>query len=93
MLAVDGSSPYAKVLLQRKRRLQVVRGKTMIEKMNALQLTPGTQLMYDIEKYLKKYVERLKNELSYLKISYVISSAKSPDEGELKIFDIFGMQN
>ena len=90
ILAVDGTSPYAKVILQRKRRLQVVRSmgdSVDINKMTPLQLTPGTKLMYNVGKYLQEYTERVKDNYKFLNVEYVISSTSEPDEGEIKIFN------
>jgi len=85
ILAVDGSSPYSKVLLQRKRRLQYI-NKVNIDKLNSLHLTPGTQLMLQVESFLYEYVDRLKLQYKILNTQFIISPTTKHDEGELKIF-------
>jgi 5'-3' exonuclease len=95
VLAVDGPSPYSKVILQRKRRLQAVRN-IDVNKINSLYLTPGTELMMKLGDKLVKFVDELKKKYKYLHVDFIISPPTEPDEGELKIFSKlieFGKKN
>lgn len=97
VLVVDGPSSYAKILLQRDRRLDMVKKKDFnLNKISAIHLTPGTTTMSDIEKYLWDYVKILKNRYKYLHVDVKFSPSTEPDEGELKIFNKvkkYGTQN
>ena len=85
VLAVDGTSPYSKVILQRKRRLQSVKNLNL-NKLNSLELTPGTDLMRTVDFCLKDYANRLTNNYHILKPQIIVLTANYPDEGEIKIF-------
>ena len=83
ILAVDGSPPFSKIILQRKRRLT---HNSSDNKINSLHLTPGTDLMSHVNKFLFDYVKILKSKYKFLKTKFIISSSNDPGEGELKIF-------
>ena len=85
VLAIDGTSPYSKVILQRKRRLQNIRN-INVNKINPLFLTPGTDLMHKIDIYLQEYVDNMKKQNQYSKAEYIVSPTVKSDEGEIKIF-------
>jgi len=83
-LAADGPAPMAKMMLQRKRRLDSV--KTLdtdidLKKNLDLNLTPGTDFMMKLEKELSGFVTYIKNRY---KVD-VITSITDADEGEIKI--------
>lgn len=85
VLVVDGPAPYAKIVLQRKRRLQLVTGNSInVNTINSLHLTPGTELMIKMKDYLTNYMENI-NKQSFHKVKYYISSTTEPDEGEIKV--------
>ncbi len=93
VLAVDGPSPYSKVILQRKRRMVThgppdtsSRSGTIQGTINPLHLTPGTDLMHRMDNYLKTYVNHIKKKYLFVNPEFVVSSASIPDEGEIKIF-------
>lgn len=86
VLAVDGASPYSKIILQRKRRLQAVNN-INVNKLSSLHLTPGTRIMDAVDKALKSYVTDLKNSYSVLKTEFEVLSTDCPGEGEIKIFE------
>lgn len=88
ILAVDGTSPYAKILLQRKRRLQGVHKLQFKNKnkIHALDLTPGTQLMKDVDEFLTNYANSINTSFKYLKTTAEYHSSATPLEGEVKIF-------
>jgi len=85
-LAADGPAPMAKMMLQRKRRLDTV--KTLdtdddldLKKNLNLNLTPGTYFMTKLETQLKSFI-------TYIEKKYgveVITSITDADEGEIKI--------
>jgi len=85
IIAVDGTSSYSKIILQRKRRQNININKKM-DKLNSLHLTPGTDFMSKVDKYLKCYVDKLKNKFYYLKTKFVILDSSKEGEGELKLF-------
>lgn len=79
-LFTDGASSLAKLLLQRKRRLNISRSDKDLE-ISSLNFTPGTKFMIDLEnnlKDLKKKIETIYN----IKVNIF---ANSNDEAELKI--------
>lgn len=82
ILAIDGPSPHAKVLLQRKRRQMGIESVDM-NKLNSLHLSPGTKIMRNLDTYLANYMDKYTN---IFQPKYTIISTTEPDEGELKLF-------
>lgn len=86
-LAADGPAPMAKMMLQRKRRLDTV--KTLDTELNLndlkknlnLNLTPGTDFMMKLEKELSGFIEYITKKYNV----NVITSITDADEGEIKI--------
>lgn len=85
IIVADGPAPLAKLVLQRKRRLDKVRicDDTIFSEDTNLEInfTPGTQFMLNLENNLSDFT-------SYLESTYnlnVIMSIIEPDEGEIKI--------
>jgi 5'-3' exonuclease len=85
VLAVDGTSPYSKIILQRKRRLQGVKN-INLNKISSLELTPGTELMKYVDICLGEYINILQNNYRILKPKFTLRLSNIPDEGEVKIF-------
>jgi len=85
IFAIDGPSPYAKILLQRKRRKLNSNYESSPDPLHPLNLTPGTDLMFKIEKDLHDYCTKLKRKYKFIKPEMHIISFKDPDEGEIKI--------
>lgn len=85
ILAADGPAPLAKMILQRRRRLESI--KTLndeeieLEKKLNLYLSPGTEFMSGLEKSLKGFITYINQTYSIDVLTYIIDS----DEGELKI--------
>lgn len=77
--ATDGPAPYAKVVLQRKRRLQMSRT-TDLTKINSLYFTPGTTFMNNLNSHLQEYINNNANK----KLSFETELA-GKDEAEIKI--------
>jgi 5'-3' exonuclease len=82
--ATDGPAPYAKIILQRSRRLQMVRNKD-IEFNNTsitpLHFTPGSIFMKELENKMNEYLKKLNDKLQ-VKIYTLMSG---PDEAEIKL--------
>lgn len=85
ILATDGPAPYAKLLLQRKRRLQMARkiNNEIINDKNVTPLwfTPGTEFMLTIGDKIKEYINKLKNKYN-IQIDTLFEGI---DEAEVKI--------
>jgi 5'-3' exonuclease len=80
ILASDGPAPLAKLLLQRKRRLEMAR-KDINTETTSLNFTPGTIFMNSLKEKLKYFIDKLK-------IIYnveIIADLDEPDEAEIKI--------
>lgn len=98
-LAADGPAPIAKMILQRKRRLDSIKSSVPYLRSNEgidlnanlnLNFTPGTIFMTNLEKELKGFIVYLKEKL---KIE-VITSIVDADESEIKIrFQVQKFQN
>jgi hypothetical protein len=85
IIAIDGTSPYSKILLQRKRRLMGI-NKLDMSKLSSIQLTPGTELTKKINVHLKNYIDKMEQKYLYLDVKFEYISSFVPDEGEIKIF-------
>src|SRR3990172_412283 len=82
--ALDGPSSYAKIMLQRKRR--VLNSNNINNKsINSLHITPGIEKMQAIEKYIKIYGNKLKNKYRFIMPEIQLSLSNEIDEGEIKI--------
>jgi 5'-3' exonuclease len=84
ILAADGAAPLAKMILQRKRRLDSIKtleGDIDSKKNLNLNLTPGTEFMMNLEKSLTGFVKYIKEKNSV----EVITLITDADEGEIKI--------
>ncbi len=89
-LAIDGPTCYAKMALQRKRRtmnsstLNIDSGQ---DKLGSIHLTPGTELMSEVDNYIQEYAQNLESKYKYLSPSVMVSASSMPFEGELKILN------
>jgi hypothetical protein len=84
ILVADGPAPLAKMVLQRKRRLDSVKqldGDIDLEKNLNLNLTPGTEFMMNLGKSLEGFINYVK-ERHDVEVIALITDA---DEGEIKI--------
>lgn len=77
VLCVDGVAPVAKQVQQRQRRYK---SKPELG-FDPNSLTPGTQLMYDLCKYIEQYIKK------YTTIEVVWSPSSVPGEGEMKLMN------
>ena len=82
--AIDGISPFAKIILQRKRRLTYIKSnKDNIPDINPLCFTPGTYFMNSLSDNLSDYFTKLKKIYKVKVIELFIGSG----EAELKIIN------
>lgn len=83
-LVADGSANYAKIILQKKRRLQMAQSilsrNYNIDHINPLHLTPGTQFMKKFNNAIKTFAYNNTNEFSIN-----VNVSDKPDESEFKI--------
>ncbi|VBB17783.1 XRN 5'-3' exonuclease [Yasminevirus sp. GU-2018] len=83
-LAADGPAPMAKMMLQRKRRLDMVKaldGDIDLKKNLNLNLTPGTDFMMKLERELAGFIRYIKEKYNL----EVVTSITEADEGEIKV--------
>ena len=78
---LDGAPPYAKVVVQKKRRQGI--SEEEVNQLNFLHLTPGTELMIKITHHLKGYLKEQK--VKHPNLKFYLSSASIPGEGDIKI--------
>ncbi|MCJ7636060.1 MAG: XRN 5'-3' exonuclease N-terminal domain-containing protein, partial [Nitrososphaeraceae archaeon] len=82
--AIDGPSSFAKIFLQRKRRLAHA-NKINPNVINSLCITPGISVMERFEKKIMLYIEHLQMKYKYIKVTIETSFTSEPNEGEIKI--------
>lgn len=85
IIAIDGPAPYAKLILQRTRRVKYVE-KINCDSINSIYLTPGTEFITKIETYIKEYIDMIKCNSTYRTFDAVCIFSDEPGEGEIKIF-------
>lgn len=84
VLAVDGVAPYGKINQQRQRRFRAAAERTKTSVFDSNAITPGTDLMRNLDNYLKRWIST--NEYA-LPPKVIYSSHMVPGEGEHKIMD------
>ena len=87
ILCVDGSAPCSKQAQQRKRRFKAVASKEEDDKsFDSNQLSPGTQFMDYLSKYIDWFIrKRLTENPLWQNLEIVYSSCNVPSEGEQKL--------
>lgn len=91
IIAIDGPSPYCKLLVQRKRRLDMSLNNDSVNDINPMSITPGTVFMNNLDIFLKKYINNIKKRYKYINIDIDLLLSNIPDEGELKIFNALNL--
>lgn len=99
IIATDGVPPHAKTVQQRQRRYKKQLGpespeiQLPINKFDSNMITPGTQFMKNLDKWMKRFVDNLQEDIinteGFPATEVLYSSSSSPGEGEHKIFHIF----
>lgn len=84
-LTIDGTSTFAKLLEQKKRR-EGMTDEYSDDVLSSLELTPGTKMMTEMENHLLTYIKHYESMCKFRKVECKVSSSKEPDEGEVKIF-------
>ncbi len=95
IIAIDGPAPYAKLILQRLRRVKYVEN-INCDSINSIYLTPGTNFIKKVENYIKKYIANIKKNCNYLNFDVVTVFSDEPGEGEIKLFQKlreYGLKN
>jgi 5'-3' exonuclease len=88
VLSTDGIPSFAKMILQRERRINMVKNieiKNTTNFINPIILTPGTDFMNSLPKLLEDYFEELKKKYNYIKIVNLMDIEKG--ESEFKLFE------
>ena len=85
-IAIDGPSPYSKINLQRKRRLQMA-SNADVSSLNSLHLTPGTKFMINLTNHITNYVNTRKKWFKYRKVTFHTFPTTLPGEGEIKLLE------
>jgi len=86
IIAIDGTSPHSKILLQRKRRSMGIK-KLDVNKLSSIYLTPGTDFIARIDVYIQEYIQKMQSMYQYIDVKFEYIPSSIPDEGEIKIFN------
>lgn len=84
-IAIDGSGSYAKIKLQKSRRLQKSNN-CDLSKFSSLHLTPGTKFMNSLNEHIKNYIKSRQRWFKFRHVKFNFYDSNTKDEGELKIF-------
>jgi 5'-3' exonuclease len=88
IFSTDGIPAFAKMILQRERRINMVKHieiKNQNNFINPIILTPGTDFMNNLSKYLKDYFETLQKKYANIEITHLINIEHG--ESEFKLFN------
>ena len=99
-LAFDGVAPTAKLEQQRQRRFKSIFNKKLLEKFNIYDdikwstnsITPGTNFMLNLDKYVSNHFKLFKMKNSFLN-NFIFSGCTNEGEGEHKIFEYIRNNN
>lgn len=102
-LAIDGPAPLAKMAQQRQRRFvssaKLIENKKPYmyeiktensenkDKFDPTSITPGTEFMYSLFKFLRYKIRLYLNQLAKSNLKFILSPSTNPGEGEHKILD------
>ena len=89
--AIDGAAPFAKIILQRKRRLKISRNidqqNDVLSIVSPLHFTPGTKFMKSLPEKINKYIKKI--EVSYkIKVEVLFGSGEAEFKLIRKLLDI-----
>ena len=84
MISIDGTTPYSKIIVQKKRRLNNSKN-INISNLSSLHLTPGTEFMNNIKNKILEYLDSRKKWFKFRKVKFIVSSSDESGEGEIKI--------
>lgn len=82
-IIIDGPAPYAKMMLQKKRRIGMTESET-----DSCNLIPGTKFINDMENMIKNIIDEIKKNNKYLNLYVNFSFSEIAGEGESKINNI-----
>ncbi|CAM9209236.1 unnamed protein product, partial [Laminaria digitata] len=85
VFAFDGSAPLAKLIVQRSRRENIKRNAQY--SMSSLHLSPGTEFMEKVASAMEYYAFQESQKPCYRGVTFYVSGASVPGEGELKCID------
>lgn len=97
IFAIDGVAPFAKIILQRKRRLQISRyvDKQTINKqtgvfniVSSLHFTPGTKFMKSFPEKFNRYIKKIED-LYKIKVEVIYGPGEAEFKLIRKILDIY----
>lgn len=88
ILCVDGVAGNAKMTQQRQRRFKSSMGDELVNDFDPVCLTPGTQIMDFMTKYIDWYVKSMQTmHPEWRDLEVIVSNEKVPGEGEHKIIN------
>lgn len=96
IFAIDGAAPFAKIILQRKRRLKISRNigqqNDTLNIVGPLHFTPGTKFMKSLPEKISKYIKKI--ELAYkIKVDILVGSGEAEFKLIRKLLDITKIKN
>ncbi len=81
--AIDGTSSYSKIILQRERRNKFTSEPS--NDISSICLSPGTKMIKILENKIQEYIFNLTNKYKFIKPEITFSRSCESDEGEIKI--------
>jgi 5'-3' exonuclease len=94
ILCVDGVAGCAKMAQQRQRRYKSNKDRNDDTSFNPIAITPGTQLMDHLTKYIDRYIKiMLTNSPEWKHLDVIFSNEKVEGEGEHKIINFIRENN
>jgi len=86
-IALDGPAPFAKQAQQRERRYKSSKNRGDMS-FDSNSFTPGTLLMYDLNRYINYSIRKYMNSCNrWKKVTVIFSNSNVPGEGEHKIME------